>query len=43
LYHYLLSQNAIPVKAVSIAEAGPILFNPARVEHHLTACLENNQ
>jgi 2-oxoglutarate ferredoxin oxidoreductase subunit alpha len=43
LYHYLLSQSAIPVKAVSIAESGPILFNPARVEHHLTACLENNQ
>lgn len=40
LYHYLLSQSAIPLKSVSLAEAGPTLFNPSQIEHRLTQCLE---
>lgn len=40
LFHYLLSDNAIPQNSQSIAEAGPILFKPSTVHAALTDCLE---
>lgn len=40
LFHYLLSDKAIPRKSQSIAEAGPVLFKPSTVKAALTDCLE---
>lgn len=40
LFHYLLSDNAIPQNSQSIAEAGPILFKPSTLQTALINCLE---
>ncbi|QBZ83741.1 2-oxoglutarate oxidoreductase subunit KorA [Hydrogenovibrio crunogenus] len=40
LFHYLLSDNAIPRASQSIAETGPVLFKPSTVQAALTHCLE---